>query len=699
MKIKNLSLCLISFLAFPVAIQAATTATITVTTFEDQDGGGSACSLREAVQAVQTKVAYGGCPAGSRLQNNAIQLKAGTYTLTQGALLLDASVAIAGKDTVQADVENPYTGTKPNRLRADDAVNGTTIKAAPNSRVLSTTAEMTLKDLVLEASGTVPPTDNNGNGGIIYSSSQLALDNVMLRNGRASKSGGAIYIGGENSGVTTSDTTFDFNEAAESGGAIAMNCATPSSPYAVHSLTLTRSLLRGNRSASGAAAIELCGRTTATISASTFSGNIDSGATSAAIAYRMPAGAPSDLGIVNLSYITATENRAFLAVSGISTLSIAGTFIAFNTDGCVPGAVAPVTKSGAFNATDDADCTSLFKSAADNLTVTGTSLAAELSLLAAHGGLTDTYLPGATSQYVKDKGDVLANCTGTDQRNLPRQSGSVAAKCDIGAVELLQATANDDVTVSRPNTDRLAIVDVLANDTFAENAAGPVGYDAIAVVVDGVVGDADATCIWHPAATESNEDYKDRLVIDNDGATTTDDTPVVCTYHVIAGGTPSATATVSVSVNNAPPHAVADVYVRPQGTPSITFNPLANDDDDGDGIYGQLNDGYSIYIAQPPALGTLQGNGASDRCPDWSPVNLKMCYRPPLTYTASNNLSPFEDSFTYAVYDSEDKVSGAATITIASDAEDPDKGQTGGSLDLLGGLILALLGLRRTRKL
>ena len=64
MKIKAL---LPVFLLASSLSQAALQNTITVTTTVDENGTGSACSLREAVQAVISKAAYGGCAAGSRL--------------------------------------------------------------------------------------------------------------------------------------------------------------------------------------------------------------------------------------------------------------------------------------------------------------------------------------------------------------------------------------------------------------------------------------------------------------------------------------------------------------------------------------------------------------------------------------------------------------------------------------------------------
>jgi hypothetical protein len=216
------------------------------------------------------------------------------------------------------------------------------------------------------------------------------------------------------------------------------------------------------------------------------------------------------------------------------------------------------------------------------------------------------------------------------------------------------------------------------------------------------------------------------------------DDPIVCTYqvHNTDGGV-SGLAEVSVTIGNVAPKAKDDVYVRPVGTSTIYFDPLENDDDSGDGKYGNEPeseispetepDGDSvdceevsppaaapfdheclfttkpnwvdnyppIEITEQPTLGEVRGVRA-DACPGRV---TSTCLTPPLRYIAKNSLSPFSDTFTYRVYDQEETPSNAAVVTIKTDAPDIDHGGTGGSIDWLGGLILGLLGLRRLRRL
>ena len=78
----RLPVTLAGFCAAGLAMLAspAGAATITVKTTADQFGGGSACALREAVQAANVDAAFGGCTAGSAADR--IKLPGGTYRLT-----------------------------------------------------------------------------------------------------------------------------------------------------------------------------------------------------------------------------------------------------------------------------------------------------------------------------------------------------------------------------------------------------------------------------------------------------------------------------------------------------------------------------------------------------------------------------------------------------------------------------------------
>ena len=125
--------------------------------------------------------------------------------------------------------------------------------------------------------------------------------------------------------------------------------------------------------------------------------------------------------------------------------------------------------------------------------------------------------------------------------------------------------------------------------------------------------------------------------------------------------------------------------LRPVGQQSVTFNPLDNDNDKGDGKFGLvLNpDGsygpavdwatfYPVEIVDQPSLGKIYG-ASSGLCPGSAAVP-KICVNPPLRYVADNNMSPFTDTFSYHVYDQDGQTSNSATVSIYTNAPDPDHG-------------------------
>jgi len=96
-----------------------------------------------------------------------------------------------------------------------------------------------------------------------------------------------------------------------------------------------------------------------------------------------------------------------------------------------------------------------------------------------------------------------------------------------------------------------------------------------------------------------------------------------------------------------------------------------------------------------PTIGTIEGD--SRPCPDYTDINKNICYRGDVIYQSKNNLAPFNDKFTYVVYDNDLAFSAPATVTIIS--ENAEKAQdTGGSLPWWSVLSLASLAIYRRRK-
>jgi CSLREA domain-containing protein len=711
-------------LALTLAAQAQVNK-IQVTTRADENGENpSGCSLREAVTAAYTHKAYGGCPAGDDIYDNVIQLpdQLLPYQLDREITVL-GELVIAGAETLREKQVNPMTGQKPRRVRPTipdnlAGVKGSEIRAAPGRRIFNVEGELTINNLVLTGNGAV-----SQNGGLIYSAGSLSVSNSLLRNGRVSGVvtaldegyGGAIYLARSGSNVSLTDVTLSGNIATNKGGAIAMSCRVDLISFAAHQVSITRSLLQGNSSATGAGAVEFCGDTSGSLTASTLSGNV-SAAGSGALTFVQPS-AEIGVGGLNLNYVTAAEQQGHvLALSGLAGVDIQGSLLGFTTGGAFlchfpnPTNIADKPPTSTFNVFSDNSCSPLFGAAGQNTVLaTGTPLSDLLHPLTANASyaLTDFYLPLENNPYLVDAGNNLDSCKSQDQRNTVRQSGAL---CDIGSVERLQLTANDDEGENRVKTNREAAIDVLINDTFGENASGPLGFrdnETAGNEAVQVISELNGTCEWR---LNTADKFPGKLVVTSvNGALTDEDHPVICQYVAVAAdGTLSAPATVEVQIRNVFPAARKDRYVRPEGSTSITFDPLENDDDNGDGIYGHVDDNpanppgwekfFPIEIVTPPELGTVVGTGPtpSGLCPG-SASEPKTCLAPPLRYIPNNNLSPFADKFTYRAYDDDGAASSLASVTIATDA--PEAGHGGGSVDLLGGAVLALLGLRRLRRL
>jgi CSLREA domain-containing protein len=156
---------------------AAQAATIAVNTTADEYNTGTACSLREAIQAANDDAPFGGCSAGSGADT--IELPAGTYTLTIGSFGEDANAE--GDLDVASDITIDPTGVV--------VVDGTKI------------------DRVFEIFG--------GAGTV------LSVSDLTIRNGKTTSDAGA-GISTDGGGLTLTGVTLTANEAIGNGGAVAV---------------------------------------------------------------------------------------------------------------------------------------------------------------------------------------------------------------------------------------------------------------------------------------------------------------------------------------------------------------------------------------------------------------------------------------------------------------------------------------------
>lgn len=692
-------------------------ATISTTTLMDENGDGAECSLREAVYAANNNVSFGGCPAGNALADDSIVLSKGTYLLTKGELKVTQALKLFGVNAYR-DAINPLTGKKPNRVRPE-----TIIDAGNLSRILSTEgvldAELELRDVELK-NGRM-----TGNGGAVLSWSSVELDNVVIRSSSAlgaltaQGKGGAVYLARSGAGISMTDSMMLNNVAAVSGGAIAMNCEF-NGELALHQVSVNRSALDSNSSGSGAGAVFACGSTTMGIQASTVSRNVSAMGTAAIELVNNSL--PED-GSLTLRSVTAVENSGgpVFRVEKIAALDVTNTLLAFN--GAVNCAITASVSGTSLGTIDGSAIQDSVASGCQVAAVTwgtgNTEIPAAITIdgeLAAFsssiGGLVDGYMPLPGSLYVLNKGQALASCESEDQRGISRTSGTA---CDAGAVERRELTTVDDEGTNR-KTDRIAYVNVLANDTPPEPASlTTTDFWATATVTPTFSATSPGApvpgCFWENDPDDTEAPFQKVLKIDSHGKTGT----FACDYKVEISGSAPSTARVEVEIKNNRPVAVADAYVRPVGTTEVFLDLLANDHDDNDGAIAEAGlyvvedddatdfdestlPAYVIRITQEPSLGSIEGLSSID-CPVKLVVEPdRKCFAAQgLRYVADNNLSPFTDSFKYVVYDKDKEESAEATVTITTDAPDPDR--KGGSADWLLLGVLAMAGLRRVRRL
>lgn len=765
------------------ALSVAHAATIAVTTLQDEDGENlTNCSLREAIKASGTKLAYGGCMAGQQYFTDNIQLKAGTYALTRGELVVSGDMEILGSFVVDVFSIDPITGTGPKRPAIE-----TTIVATSGSRIFNSSVsndQINLSNMILSG-GTAADF-----GGAIRAGGSVLLNRVQINGAKANKQGGAIYLEGAQSTLTAFATSFTGNNAP-SGAVLSMSCLDNLNPTA-RTLSLTQVSVTGNGLAGSSSILDVCGDSTATILSSTIAQNAarntDLSGEDPAIV-RISGKINSRLGqnsILGLTSNTLVENDSSVVLAYGTTrgLTLTNNIIAFNnsvldckyTGQNDPVTNKPPTTTASYNLFSSNDAsetaanskcqfTTVAETADTNFYSSNTSTWSDhLSPLGLYGS-SDLlgYLPKITSTKIINKGESVQKCGGTDQRGLDRSAGvkltenvSDVFRCDIGALELSTLIANNDqgglnasydVVVNVPvvttgltdsqikkltenNTAylnaykssyryRQVVMDVLLNDNTQEAVSGNTSTldlltDSTKYAVRGIDSpDGLIHCEWNPV-------MKQMLASRNNGSTTAGGDVDSCEYEIkdLSVGGATKTASIKFSISNIAPIAKNDALTLRFGEKSIPLNILANDSDDGDGPVGSTNypvgklpfyvdkrlvDGVIVSIPANIRFVTkpTQGHIVAEYqqpCPSNS-VNTPetICYGGKLTYVNDNLFSPFNDSFTYEVLDSDLTPSNTATVTVTNTATTTDKEKAGGgSLGL--GVLLSLVSLMLVRR-
>ncbi|MDO8416020.1 MAG: CSLREA domain-containing protein [Agitococcus sp.] len=694
--------------SFFIATQSHARTIINVNTTTDENGENTSnCSLREAVRAVNNQQAFGGCNAGERFGTNIIALENATYILNKGEIVVTHDLTVAGISADNKDLIDNVTLSKPKRLPPSTVINGNL------KRIFNTAndknATLTLQNLVI--------TDGKADlGGGILVGGTLSLENIILINNTATESGGAIYLSGRDATLTTANSTFTKNKADKGAAVLGMSCVDYLNPIA-RSISISKSSIINNGTGENNSVIDGCGQVNITIETTTIAQN--TAKTTGGILYFVDN--IDSLSSLQLLHVTIVENKiaSTFSYGKLGSLSLNSSIIAFNDRGCS----ATNNSTTQYNGGDPAggyntlqNCPLVYGTSTTTTLRTDINLndpsnsdanfATELLPLANYGGYTDSYLPKTTSKYILNR---TLDSLCVDQRGNSSPTNTAANNCDVGSVERRVAVAvfdDSQVITNKIDSDRIAEVDFLDNDIPSENdsAIGGFGKDpTTGQYLVTLTETANNRC----SIDHRTEDQRPLIRFDNKGIPLLENqAPFICKYTFKdSNGNVSNAATLKFRIDNKLPVATDDTYTLPSGGDKISLDLLNNDNDKNDGIYGGLCtdtnnvtcNGLYIRVVASPSLGVIEAERTGN-CPDYSDGNKFKCYGGHIKYRPNNALSPFNDKFTYVVYDIDKAASNEATVTIINETGVNEENNSG-SLGLFS--LLGLGGLafyRRFRK-
>lgn len=454
---------------------ATSSAPIQVTTFVDEDGeNNSACSLREALKTAADRKSYGGCQVTdtSPATTKSIQLDAGTYVLDR-ELTPKIDIVILGKSPVDWEKRSIITNDYP----AQTALK-TTIDVKGKGRIFNTTgnnSSLTLNDIILKNGKT------SDRGGAIYAGGNVNLQNTQILDGQAAISGGAIFLAGPSSSLNINSGLLKNNKAPL-GSLLAMSCINDN-VYSKRNIEVKASSLIANGAANSSSMLEFCGEPVASLSANTIAQNTASlsngslikftGDTQAGTTPTNTSSILSNLSSINLLSNTIVENNAYSAFLydklGLKVLSF--NVLAYNNGGysCryLLGNVTeekdvdivPLYNAIPLSGASKCDLPTLaLPDKHTNKDISNFNIRTLLTTLQPESESTaflSLYYPVDTKSNTDLLNTGVTGCSAKDQRNIARITDGTLHydpdsrnSCDIGSVELMKLTAGDVTDVS-----------------------------------------------------------------------------------------------------------------------------------------------------------------------------------------------------------------------------------------------------------
>jgi len=269
-----LLLAFAALLTAPRVIFAAST--INVTTTADENGSGTACSLREALASANGNSNFGGCAGAGGGVPFTINVPAGTYNLTVDELQVG--------DASNTDTRIVGAGASSTIIRQTAANRRVFDINPPVSSVVAPNVALSISGVTI--TGGNSPSDNFGGAGVFaggpgnsLSLSSCIVSGNSLPAGTFNVGAGVSYSGG---GVLTiNNCQFNNNTTANVGGAVSYSLLNNAGAAGQGGLSITNSTFSGNSAgASGTGAggaIRVAITTTQTPSAFTISNNTFTG--------------------------------------------------------------------------------------------------------------------------------------------------------------------------------------------------------------------------------------------------------------------------------------------------------------------------------------------------------------------------------------------------------------------------------------
>ncbi|MDX1399736.1 MAG: choice-of-anchor Q domain-containing protein, partial [Oceanospirillum sp.] len=426
------------------------------------------CTLREALenaaQAGSPDCAYGGS------STDTILLPAGDIQLQDTLIIEGGGIELLGKGALDKDPGDDEETLS--RILGDGTFRLFEVQP-PNSS--SGHPSVRFQFLTLE-SGYAPGAGETGSGAVIVTGGSVIFDRVRILNNEAEASGGVAFIrsnAGNEKILTFNNSFVSGNTAGVSGGVMSSNAQNGET----FKLVLVGSTFEGNSAVNEGGVLDAnIAAGEVQIANSTFVNN-SAGQKGSALDL---SGITVRANIMNSSFMNNTGSSGIDLGDAPSEIRLSNSAYFNSGSSCSSGTT--VLHHSQYNAFSGTACAATTES--NNQTSTGAgSLSATLSDPEGEGA-NDDYLPpylpivdAATDSVLVDMGndqDALASGTGSpmscraeDLRGIARTSGG---RCDIGAFEYQQITAEDDEGSNQNIPARKVPVDILDNDLPSDGA-------------------------------------------------------------------------------------------------------------------------------------------------------------------------------------------------------------------------------------